>query len=255
MENNSQPMMETCNLTKVYEDGVKAVDDVSFQIHPGEIYTMLGGNGAGKTTTINLFLNLIDPTEGEARVNGIPTHRQPLEAKALMAFVSENVMLYPGFTAIQNLDYFARLGGKTQYKRKDYEDVLMRVGLEEKSHNRRLKGFSKGMRQKCGIAIAILKDAPAILLDEPTSGLDPKAGLEFINLLRTLRGEGKAILMSTHDIFRAKEIADTVGIMDAGRLIMQKKKEELEGADLEELYVKYMGGLTGTQPEQETPVM
>ena len=124
----------------------------------------------------------------------------------------------------------------------------MRVGLEEKSHNRRLKGFSKGMRQKCGIAIAILKDAPAILLDEPTSGLDPKAGLEFINLLRTLRGEGKAILMSTHDIFRAKEIADTVGIMDAGRLIMQKKKEELEGADLEELYVKYMGGLTGTQP-------
>jgi ABC-2 type transport system ATP-binding protein len=255
MENNSQPMMETCNLTKVYEDGVKAVDDVSFQIHPGEIYTMLGGNGAGKTTTINLFLNLIDPTEGEARVNGIPTHRQPLEAKALMAFVSENVMLYPGFTAIQNLDYFARLGGKTQYKRKDYEDVLMRVGLEEKSHNRRLKGFSKGMRQKCGIAIAILKDAPAILLDEPTSGLDPKAGLEFINLLRTLRGEGKAILMSTHDIFRAKEIADTVGIMDAGRLIMQKKKEELEGADLEELYVKYMGGLTGAQPGQEAPVM
>ena len=247
--------METCNLTKVYEDGVKAVDDVSFQIHPGEIYTMLGGNGAGKTTTINLFLNLIDPTEGEALVNGIPTHRQPLEAKALMAFVSENVMLYPGFTAIQNLDYFARLGGKTQYKRKDYEDVLMRVGLEEKSHNRRLKGFSKGMRQKCGIAIAILKDAPAILLDEPTSGLDPKAGLEFINLLRTLRGEGKAILMSTHDIFRAKEIADTVGIMDAGRLIMQKKKEELEGADLEELYVKYMGGLTGTQPGQEAPVM
>lgn len=255
MENNSQPMMETCNLTKVYEDGVKAVDDVSFQIHPGEIYTMLGGNGAGKTTTINLFLNLIDPTEGEARVNGIPTHRQPLEAKALMAFVSENVMLYPGFTAIQNLDYFARLGGKTQYKRKDYEDVLMRVGLEGKSHNRRLKGFSKGMRQKCGIAIAILKDAPAILLDEPTSGLDPKAGLEFINLLRTLRKEGKAILMSTHDIFRAKEIADTVGIMDAGRLIMQKKKEELEGADLEELYVKYMGGLTGTQPGQEAPVM
>jgi ABC-2 type transport system ATP-binding protein len=255
MENNSQPMMETCNLTKVYEDGVKAVDDVSFQIHPGEIYTMLGGNGAGKTTTINLFLNLIDPTEGEARVSGIPTHRQPLEAKALMAFVSENVMLYPGFTAIQNLDYFARLGGKTHYKRKDYEDVLMRVGLEEESHSRRLKGFSKGMRQKCGIAIAILKDAPAILLDEPTSGLDPKAGREFINLLRTLREEGKAILMSTHDIFRAKEIADTVGIMDAGRLIMQKKKEELEGADLEELYVKYMGGLAGTQPEQETPVM
>lgn len=253
MENNSQAMMEADNLTKVYEDGVKAVDGVSFKIQPGEIYAMLGGNGAGKTTTINLFLNLIEPTEGETRVNGIPTHRRPLEAKALLAFVSENVMLYPGFTAIQNLDYFARLGGKTKYARKDYEDVLTRVGLEDKAHNRRLKGFSKGMRQKCGIAIAILKDAPAILLDEPTSGLDPKAGLEFIQLLGQLRGEGKAILMSTHDIFRAKEIADTVGIMDGGRLIMQKKKEELEGANLEELYVKYMGGSVDAQPDAENP--
>jgi len=94
MENTSQPMIEADNLTKVYEDGVKAVDGVSFKIYPGEIYAMLGGNGAGKTTTINLFLNLIDPTEGEARVDGIPTHHRPLEAKARMAFVSENVMLY-----------------------------------------------------------------------------------------------------------------------------------------------------------------
>jgi ABC-2 type transport system ATP-binding protein len=252
MENTNQPMMESDNLTKVYEDGVKAVDGVSFKIYPGEIYAMLGGNGAGKTTTINLFLNLIDPTEGEARVDGIPTHRRPLEAKARMAFVSENVMLYPGFTAIQNLDYFARLGGKTKYTRNDYKNVLLRVGLQEEAHNKRLKGFSKGMRQKSGIAIAILKDAPAILLDEPTSGLDPKAGIEFINLLGSLRDEGKAILMSTHDIFRAKEIADTVGIMDGGRLIMQKKKEELEGADLEELYVQYMGGLAGDQPVAES---
>jgi len=253
MENSNQPMMEADNLTKVYEDGVKAVDHVSFQIYPGEVYAMLGGNGAGKTTTINLFLNLLDPSEGEARVDGIPTHRRPLEAKTRMAFVSENVMLYPGFTAIQNLDYFARLGGKTKYTRNDYKEVLLRVGLQEDAHNRRLKGFSKGMRQKSGIAIAILKDAPAILLDEPTSGLDPKAGREFMNLLENLRDEGKAILMSTHDIFRAKEIADTVGIMDGGRLIMQKKREELKDADLEELYVKYMGGLAEEQTGSETP--
>jgi ABC-type Mn2+/Zn2+ transport system ATPase subunit len=92
----------------------------------------------------------------------------------------------------------------------DYENVLSRVGLQEEAHNKKLKGFSKGMRQKCGIAIAILKDAPAILLDEPTSGLDPKAGREFMSILGSLRDEGKAILMSTHDIFRAKELADIV---------------------------------------------
>ena len=98
------------------------------------------------------------------------------------------------------------------------------------------------MRQKCGIAIAILKDAPAILLDEPTSGLDPKAGFEFLQLLTALRDEGKAILMSTHDIFRAKEVADTVGMMNGGRLVMQRKQSELAGENLEELYLHYMAG-------------
>jgi ABC-2 type transport system ATP-binding protein len=98
------------------------------------------------------------------------------------------------------------------------------------------------MRQKCGIAIAILKNAPAILLDEPTAGLDPKAAFEFQNLLDALRGEGKAVLMSTHDIFRAKEIADTIGIMHQGRLVMQKSAAELAGENLEQLYLEYMAG-------------
>src|SRR5205823_7914960 len=106
---------------------------------------------------------------------------------------------------------------------------LQRVGLQHEAHDKRLKGYSKGMRQKCGIAIAILKDAPAILLDEPTSGLDPKAGFEFINLLHSLREEGKATLMSTHDIFRAKEIADTIGIMNRGKLVMQRPASDLAG--------------------------
>jgi len=120
--------------------------------------------------------------------------------------------------------------------------VLRRVGLEDEAHAKRLKGFSKGMRQKCGIAIAILKDAPAILLDEPTSGLDPKAAYEFQRLLESLRDEGKAILMSTHDIFRAKEVADAVGIMSAGKLVMQETAKDLAGEDLEKVYMKYMAG-------------
>lgn len=203
---------------------------------------MLGGNGAGKTTTINIFLSLLPPTSGEALVDGIVTHDHPLDAKTRLAFVSENVMLYPGFTAVQNLEFFARLGGRTGLTRDDFRDVLLRVGLSEQVHDKRLRGFSKGMRQKCGIAIAILKDAPAILLDEPTSGLDPKAGHEFVHLLRSLRDEGRAVLMSTHDIFRAREIADTIAIMNDGRIVMQEAAASIADKDLEELYLQYMSG-------------
>ena len=237
------PLLEAVNLSKRYEDGALAVNDVTFSVHPGEIFAMLGGNGAGKTTTINIFLNFLEPTSGEARINGIPTHIEPLKAKQHVAFVSENVMLYTNFTAVQNLDYFARLGGKTHYTEDDYRNVLLRVGLQEEAHDRKLRGFSKGMRQKCGIAVAILKDAPAILLDEPTSGLDPKSGFEFMELLGSLRDEGKAILMSTHDIFRAKETADTIGIMRQGNLVMQRSRNELTGENLEQIYMDYMAGV------------
>ena len=239
---DNKPLLEAINLTKRYEDGVLALDHVDFSVHPGQIYTMLGANGAGKSTAINLFLNFIEPTEGEAQIDGITTHVDPLSAKQKVAYVSENVRLYPNFTAIQNLDYFTRLGGKNDCTKDDYKNILLRVGLDVESHNKKLKGFSKGMQQKCGIAIAIMKDAPAILLDEPTSGLDPKAGHEFTQLLKSLKAEGKAILVSTHDIFRAKEIADIVGIMNKGQLIMQRTKKELADEDLEKLYLQYMGG-------------
>jgi len=103
---SSRPLLEAIDLTKRYEDGVLALDHVSFSVYPGQIYTMLGANGAGKTTAINLFLNFIDPTEGEARIDDILSHKAPLKAKKKVAYVSENVMLYPNFTAIQNLNYF-----------------------------------------------------------------------------------------------------------------------------------------------------
>jgi ABC-2 type transport system ATP-binding protein len=233
-------MMQAINLTKRYEDGLLALDHVSYDIYPGEVFCLLGANGAGKTTTINLFLDFIPPTEGEARLNGINCHQNPLAAKKYAAYVSENVMLYGNFTARQNLDFFAKLGGKRNLGKKDCYRVMAEVGLPERAFEQRVKMFSKGMRQKLGIAIAMIKDAPAILLDEPTAGLDPKAGAEFLELLTSLKAQGKAILMSTHDIFRSKEIADRVGIMKEGKMVMERTRQELAHEDLQRVYLDYM---------------
>jgi ABC-2 type transport system ATP-binding protein len=236
----AQPILKADDLSKRYEDGVLAVDHLNLNIYPGEVYCLLGANGAGKTTTINLFLNFLPPTTGTCYVNGIDVTKDPLEAKKYVSFVSENVMLYGNFTARQNLDFFAKLGGKTALTKADYAQAMRRVSLQEKAFDQRVKNFSKGMRQKLGIAIAIVKDAPAVLLDEPTSGLDPKAAAEFLETMAELRTEGKAVLMSTHDVFRAKEIGDRVGIMREGRLVMERTREELRNADLNRIYIDYM---------------
>ena len=235
-----KPILKADDLSKRYEDGILALDHLNIEVRPGEVYCLLGANGAGKTTTINLFLNFIPPTTGTCFINGIDVTKDPLEAKKYVAFVSENVMLYGNFTARQNLDFFAKLGGKAGLAKNDYYQVMRRVSLQENAFEQRVKTFSKGMRQKLGISIAIIKDAPAILLDEPTSGLDPKAAEEFLEILAELRKEGKAILMSTHDIFRAKEIGDRVGIMKEGRLVMERTREELQFEDLVKIYIDYM---------------
>jgi ABC-2 type transport system ATP-binding protein len=233
-------MLETINLTKIYEDGRTAVDHLTMKVEPGEIFCMFGANGAGKTTTINLFLNFIPPTEGTALIEGVDVVKEPLKSKEFVSFVSENVMLYGNFTAIQNLDYFTKLAGKRGLTKADYAAVLQSVGLQKDAYDARSKTYSKGMRQKLGLAIAIIKDAPNVILDEPTSGLDPKSGQEFLNLLAGMKDKGKSVLMSTHDIFRAKMIADRVGFMKNGKLGLLKTKKELEGEDLTELYIQYM---------------
>lgn len=245
-----RPLIEASGLTKRYEDGHLALDDVSFEVRPGELYAMLGANGAGKSTTLNLFLDFIRPTSGEARIDGVVVARDPLEAKRRVAYVSENVALYPHFTALQNVELFARLAGRSP-GRDDLREVLDRVGLEREAQPRRLGGFSKGMRQKTALAIALIKDAPAILLDEPSSGLDPKAGRELTELLGDLRDEGKAILMSTHDVFRARQVADRVGILRAGRLVTERERAQLVGVDLETLYVRTMEAAGALESQRE----
>jgi ABC-2 type transport system ATP-binding protein len=233
-------MIKINELTKQYEDGVLALDHVSYTIDSGEIVCLLGANGAGKTTTINLLLDFIQPTSGSASINGYDCNKLPLEAKKHVSYVSENVQLYGMFTGRQNLVFFAELAGQKGLKKRDYNDVMRMVGLPEEALSMRLKNFSKGMRQKLGIAIALLKDPPAIVMDEPTSGLDPKSAKEFLDQLRRLRDQGKAVLMTTHDIFRAKLIADRVGIMKQGRLVAIREEKDFKHEDLEEIYLYQM---------------
>ena len=232
-------MLEIIEMTKHYGD-VHAVNDLSLTIEPGEIFTMLGANGAGKTTTLMVSLGFTEPTAGTVKICGVDVTRDPLEAKRHVAYVSENVMLYGNFTARQNLEFFTKLGGRKQVEASEYDEVMDRVGLQRDAFDRRVKGFSKGMRQKLGIAIAIMKNAEVILLDEPTSGLDPKSGAEFLQLLAELREENKAIWMTTHDIFRAKQIADRVGIMVEGNLVKIFTRDELGQEDLESIYVEFV---------------
>jgi ABC-2 type transport system ATP-binding protein len=240
-------MLETKDLTKKYEDGLLALDHLNLKVEPGEIFCMFGANGAGKTTAINLILGFIPPTDGTAFVEGVDVVKEPLKSKDHISYVSENVMLYGNFTAYQNLDYFSKLAGKRKLKRADYAEVMKRVGLQKNAFDMRVKNFSKGMRQKLGIAVAILKDAPNLILDEPTSGLDPKSGQEFLDLLLELKEREKSIFISSHDIFRAKFIADRVGFMLQGKMVMLKTSEELHGEDLNKLYVEYMHEHAGTE--------
>ncbi len=237
----SQTMIQAVDLTKRYEDGLLALDHLNIDIKSGQIYCLLGANGAGKTTVINLFFNFIEPTSGRALINGHDCRREPLEAKKYAAYIPESVMLYGNFTARQNLDFFTRISGKSEPTKDDYYMAMRQVGLPEVSFEKKVNTFSKGMRQKLGIATAMLKQASALILDEPTSGLDPKAASDFMELLFKLRSEGKAILMSTHDIFRAKELADVVGIMREGVLIIERKRQDMEQENLEKSYLRLMG--------------
>jgi ABC-2 type transport system ATP-binding protein len=232
-------MLEAVHLTKQY-NGIAALDDLTLRVMPGEVFCLLGANGAGKTTTINLFLNFVEPTSGTAAINGIDVTERPLETKKYVAYIPETVMLYKNLTGLENLEYFSALAGRSDYTRAQLLDVLKQVGLEPAAADKRVGMYSKGMRQKVGIAIALAKNATSLLLDEPTSGLDPKAANEFSALLSRLSQDGVAVLMATHDLFRAKESGTRVGIMKHGRLVRTLETTEVGHVDLERIYMEHM---------------
>ncbi|MGB5821080.1 MAG: ATP-binding cassette domain-containing protein [Saonia sp.] len=231
-------MIITNNLTKKYDD-FTALDHLELSVKEGDIYCLLGANGAGKTTTINLLLGFIEPTSGSAFINQLNVQENLLETKRFLAYIPENLMLYPSLSAMENLDYFSGIGGKNLNKTQ-LESFLEEVGLQSEAFHNRIGNFSKGMRQKVGIAIALAKDAKVLLLDEPTSGLDPKASNEFGHLLQKLRAKGVATLMATHDLFRAKEVATHIGIMKNGQLKQQFEANDMTLPELEKAYLNTM---------------
>lgn len=231
-------VLEAKQLRKEYP-GKVALQGLDLQINAGEIFCLLGQNGAGKSTTINLFLGFIQPTSGAAYINGLEVATNVTKVKEFLAYIPENVMLYPNLTGLENLALFSSLAG-FDYKKDELMHYLVQAGLPAEAAGRRVGGYSKGMRQKVGIAIAVAKHASVLLLDEPTSGLDPKASNEFSELLLKLSDQGTAIFMATHDIFRSKEVGSRIGIMREGELVDVLPAAALNANELESLYLNYM---------------
>ena len=235
-------MIQAIDLSKRYPSGKLALDALNLKVGPGEIYCLLGAAGAGKTTTVDLFLGFVEPTAGKALIDAIEVAREPLAAKRRVALLGEGTSFYDRLTARQNLDLFARLGGLCSRTQADYDMAMREVGLPESAFGRRLREWSPAMRQKLAVAAALIKDVPALLVDEPLSGLDPKAAAELAELLLALRDHGKALLITTHDLFWARQLADRIGILQEGRQALTRSRAELKYENLERLYLDYMRG-------------
>ncbi len=227
-------MLKALNITKSY-NGKIALKDVSFEVSKGEIFCLLGQNGAGKTTTINIFLGFLKKDGGQAFIGDKEIGKD--NTNQLTAYIPETVQLYGNLTGLENLNFFTRLAG-FKYSTSELEGFLSKTGLQEDAHHKRLSAYSKGMRQKVGIAVALAKNAEVIFMDEPTSGLDPKATAEFTKICKELAGMGKVIFMATHDIFNAVELGTTIGIMKEGILAQQLKASDINAGELNQLYLE-----------------
>lgn len=221
---------------RVERGGKVVLHDLSLSVTAGEIYALLGGNGAGKSTTLATLLGFLKPSAGQVMVAGINPATDAEAARHKIAYLPENVALYEHLTARENVDYFLALAG-VAHGSDEIEAAFDAAGLQAEARSRTLSGFSKGMRQKVAIALAVVRQVPVLLLDEPTSGLDPRATADFNALLSTLKARGTAILMVTHDLLGAADCADRIGFLDAGRIVEQVSREQ--GYDVMALHRRY----------------
>ena len=214
-----------------------ALDGLDLVLRAGEVYALLGPNGAGKTTTINLILGFLQADAGLLEVCGIDAALDPLGARHHIAYIPEQVALYPAMSGLDNLHYFTTLAGLTLDAVR-LRELLTEAGLPIEAQRRKAESYSKGMRQKVGIAIALARAAKLLLLDEPTSGLDPSASAEFSRTVRAAAARGTAVLMATHDLYRIKELADRVGVLHEGRIVDDMDPAALDHVALEQLYIE-----------------
>ena len=221
-------IIQTSHLTKRYGSKI-AVNDLNLSIHKGEVFGLLGPNGAGKTTTILMLLGLTEPMAGTAEIAGCDCTRNPLEVKSMVGYLPDNVGFYGDMTGRQNLRFTGRLNGmhgKELEERIDY--LLERVGMTDAA-DRKTATYSKGMRQRLGIADVLMKDPQVIIMDEPTLGIDPEGMRELLNLIRELSvKDGRTVLISSHQLQQIQQVCDRVGIYVQGSLIACGTLAELE---------------------------
>jgi len=245
---NGPYVIETQDLTKIYGEQV-AVDHLNLKIHPGEVFGFLGPNGAGKTTTLLMLLGLSEPTSGKAMVSGFDPTREPLKVKRLVGYLAENVGFYDDMNAEQNLLFISRLNEiPDDLARKKIKELLKIIDLEV-DPRKKVGEYSRGMRQRLGIAEVLLKDPQVVFLDEPTLGLDPDGSLQMLELIRSLSQDRKiTVFFSSHLLDQVQKISHRVGIMIKGQMVAVGRIEDLakekfgvgqEKYTLEEVYMKY----------------
>ncbi len=228
------------DVEKRFSNGVKALNGVSLEVAPGEIYCLLGPNGAGKSTLINIFLDFIRPTSGSTMINSISCQDQPGLAKREMAYLPDNVQLFGELRALETLRFFAALGGR-ETDSHSLRRCFEMVQLDDSWATEFVGNFSRGMRQKLGLAILLARDASVFLLDEPLVGIDPKSSRDILETILQMKSLGKSFLLTTHDLLRARTVADRVGILDQGILVAEYSGDQLHSLDLEATYLDHLG--------------
>lgn len=244
----SATVIKTADLTKAY-GGQIAVDHISFEVTEGEIFGFLGPNGAGKTTTLLMLLGLTEPTSGSVQVMGMDPVKEPIKVKSKIGYLQENMGFYQDLNARQMLQFVAELNGISRQSAADrIDEALTTVGLIEEA-GKMIGAYSRGMRQRLGLAELLIKDSKIAFLDEPTLGLDPDATNRIMEMIRKLCSEKKmTILLSSHMLHQVQKICHRIGIMIKGRMIAQGSIDQLaseklglgqEEYTLEEIYMKY----------------
>lgn len=222
-------MLKLENVTKSYNKGeVKAVDNISFEVKPGEIFGFLGPNGAGKTTTIKMIVGLLKPDNGRILVKGIDNQKNPIEVKKLISYVPDNPEVYDRLTGIEYLNFMADVYGVSKDERSERIEKYLKIFKLKDAINDPIKSYSHGMKQKVVLIGALIHDPQLFILDEPMVGLDPKSAFDLKEIMRKRCEEGKTVFFSTHVLEVAEKICDRIAIINKGKIIAQGTMEELK---------------------------